>query len=150
MHVHDDRCAEYRIIVDEIGSRYRFFCQLSGALICTTAPIRADTQEEELKRAWETEGKQFFNKCQKCGRWVCDLMYNPDKLECVDCSPWMEEFREREPVKMQSMAEYGFGIEAMKNHKLCKSCGRIAPASRHFCSECGRRLPRENLFQIYG
>lgn len=28
-----------------------------------------------------------FNLCHKCGRWASDVMYNPNTLECVDCSP---------------------------------------------------------------
>lgn len=38
--------------------------------------------------AWEQEGKQHFNQCRRCGRWVSDVMYNADVLECVGCTPW--------------------------------------------------------------
>lgn len=40
--------ASYKLIADAGGNRYQFFCDLSGALACTTEPIRADTPEEAL------------------------------------------------------------------------------------------------------
>ncbi len=80
--------ASYKLIADAGGNRYQFFCDLSGALACTTEPIRADTPEEALMIAWKREGRQHFNQCHKCGRWVSDVMYNADVMECVDCAPW--------------------------------------------------------------
>ena len=52
------KTAAYRIITDAGGNRYRFFCDLSGAAMCTTEPVYAQTQEEELMLAWESEGRQ--------------------------------------------------------------------------------------------
>ncbi len=43
----------YKILADTNGNRYRFFCDLSGAAVCTTGPIRADTEEKELEDAWK-------------------------------------------------------------------------------------------------
>ena len=91
MAMKEHATAKYRIIADSGGSRYRFFCDVSGMVLCTTKPVRGDTQEEELKMAWELEGKQHFNRCAKCGRWVSDPMYNADMLQCVDCAPWQEK-----------------------------------------------------------
>lgn len=108
--------AKYKIIADSGGNRYRFFCDSSGMLLCTTAPIRADTQAEELKLAWETEGKKHFNCCAKCGRFICDAMYNADTGECVDCSPWEEL------------------------PKYCSHCGKVIPNHETFCRDCGIRL----------
>ena len=72
--------ASYKLIADAGGNRYQFFCDLSGALACTTEPIRADTPEEALMIAWKREGRQHFNHCYKCGRWVSDVMYNADVI----------------------------------------------------------------------
>lgn len=110
------KTANYRVISDSGGNRYRFFCDASGALGCTTNPVRADTPEEELLLAWETEGKKHFNLCHQCGKWVADVMYNADVLQCVDCSPW-----ENKP-------------------HFCRHCGIEVALTDTFCRECGTRL----------
>ena len=38
--------ASYKLIADAGGTRFQFFCDLSGAHACTSEPIRADTPEE--------------------------------------------------------------------------------------------------------
>ena len=108
--------ARYSIIKEETGNRYRFYCEASGGALCTTHPIRAETPEQELSLAWETEGKKYFNRCRKCGKWVCNAMTNADTLECVDCSPW------KNPPK------------------FCSSCGKEVEPMSLYCTECGIRL----------
>ncbi len=116
MAMKDHATAKYRVIADSGGSRYRFFCDVSGMALCTTKPIRENTQEEELKTAWETEGRQHFNRCAKCGKWVSDPMYNADTLQCVDCAPWQEK------------------------PNYCSHCGKPISHSTRYCSACGTRL----------
>ena len=116
MAMKDHATAKYRVIADSGGSRYRFFCDVSGMALCTTKPIRGNTQEEELKTAWETEGRQHFNRCAKCGKWVSDPMYNADTLQCVDCAPWQEK------------------------PNYCSHCGKPISHSTRYCSACGTRL----------
>lgn len=111
----ENRTAKYKIITDSVGNRYRFFCEASGAAVCTTKPIRADTQEKELSIAWEHEGKQHFNRCPKCDRFVCDTMYNADVCECVDCAPWE------------------------KSPNYCKKCGSQLSEGSTYCTDCGGR-----------
>lgn len=108
--------AKYRIIADSGGRRYRFFCDLSGMALCTTGPVLGNTQTEELQLAWESEGKQHFNCCSKCGRWVSDPMYNADLLQCVDCAPWQE------------------------HRDYCVRCGQKVSAADRFCKSCGANL----------
>ena len=115
-----NRTASYHILPDAGGAvRVQFFCELSDALICVTAPIRAETPEQALAIAWETEGKTKFNTCKKCGRFVSDVMYNADVHECVACAPW-------------------------ENYPLyCHRCGkRIVEIVRH-CPQCGVLLRYE-------
>lgn len=50
--------ASYKLIADAGGNRYQFFCDQSGALACTTEPIRADTPEEALMIACAWDGAQ--------------------------------------------------------------------------------------------
>ena len=108
--------ARYRIIADSGGNRYRFFCDVSGMVLCTTNTIHGNTQEEELLTAWETEGRRHFNRCGKCSRWVSDPMYNADTLQCVDCAPW----------------------EGKPN--FCSHCGKRILVSARFCPSCGTKL----------
>ncbi len=107
--------ASYRIIPDTAGNRYRFYCDLSGAAGCTTQPVQAQTHEKELELAWK-EGQPQFNQCHRCGKWVCDAMYNADVLECVECAPW-----EAKPL-------------------YCSQCGAKIRASDIYCRNCGSRL----------
>ena len=71
-----NKTAAYKIIEKDGGRCYRFFCEASGMMMVTTKPYRCDNPEEELEKAWSEEGKEHFNLCHKCGRWVCDAMYN--------------------------------------------------------------------------
>jgi len=116
MSMNNHATAHYKIITDSGGSRYRFFCDLSGMALCTTEPVRGDTQQQELKMAWETEGKKHFNRCAKCGRWVSDPMFNADMLQCVDCAPWQEK------------------------PNYCIHCGKEISGTDRFCDACGTRL----------
>lgn len=75
-----------------------------------------DTPEQELAQAWEGEGKSMFNHCKKCGKWVSDVMFNPEVLECVECAPF-----ECEP-------------------QYCKSCGAKIISLDASCPSCGHPL----------
>lgn len=114
-----NKTARYRIISDTGGNRYRFYCEQSGMAMVTTEPVRADAPEEELLLAWESEGRQYFNRCGKCGKWVSDAMFNLDASACVICIPWEEP-----PV-------------------FCPHCGARVPPSDDFCRGCGAKLHRE-------
>ena len=111
------KTANFRVLPDGDGTRYQFFCALSGAHVCTTQPVLADTPELALELAWDSEGKRHFNHCSKCGNWVIDAMYNVEVLECVDCAPY-------EGVPL-----------------YCKSCGeKVGTANDNRCSKCGALL----------
>jgi DNA-directed RNA polymerase subunit RPC12/RpoP len=113
------KTAAYKIISDASGNRYKFYCEVSDALACTTEPIRAKTPEEELQIAWETVGRKHFNLCHKCGRWVIDAVYNADVWECVECAPY-----EAEP-------------------NFCKNCGIKIEKPAGKCPACGHKLVYE-------
>ena len=110
------KTASYRVLTEGDGKRYRFYCDLSGALLCTTRPYHEDTPEAELEQAWENEGKAAFNLCRKCGKWVSDVMYNADVHECVECAPWQEQ------------------------PNYCPQCGKKLAEQERFCSGCGVKL----------
>ena len=106
----------YKIVADAGGNIYKFYCDLSDALVCTTKPYKADTPEEELQLAWENEGKQHFNSCHNCGKQVSNAMFNVEVLECVECAP----------------------IEA--EAKFCKNCGAKIEDPNKLCPACGKPL----------
>ena len=108
--------AAYKIVSDSGGNRYQFFCDLTGALLCTTQIFNDDDPDHALMLAWETEGKNYFQFCHKCGKWVMDAMYNADALECVACAPW------------ENTPQY------------CKFCGTKVSASDFVCPKCGEIL----------
>ena len=84
--------ATHKIVAHADGNIYKFYCDLSGALVCTTKPYKADTPENELQLAWEQEAKQHFNFCHKCGKQVSNAMFNVDVLECVGSSIFAPQF----------------------------------------------------------
>lgn len=111
--------ATYKIVAVSDGNRYKFYCDVSGACACTTKPYKADTPEEELKLAWENEGKTHFNLCHKCGKWVIDVVYNPEVFECTDCAPFEHETN------------------------FCKFCGAKVNDDMRFCPVCNKKLHYE-------
>lgn len=49
--------ADYRTVADSGGTRYRFYCQVSGAFACATKPYPGEDAEAELRDAWESRAK---------------------------------------------------------------------------------------------
>ena len=113
------KTAAYNIIQTPEGNQYRFYCELSGIAVWTTRPFHDEDPDRELMMAWNQEGKQHFNRCHQCGRWVSDVMYNADDLRCVDCSPWKEQ------------------------PKFCPRCGTPVGPGHNFCSQCGQHLTHQ-------
>ncbi len=111
-----EKTANYKIIKTEHGNCYEFFCDLSNALICRSEPVVAETSGEEMMLAWESCGKTYFNRCQKCGKWVMNTMFNPDTLSCVRCDP------------IEDYPDY------------CPECGAKTQDPSNFCHICGARL----------
>ena len=110
------KTAHYKVIADSGGNRYKFFCDLTGALLCTTRTYNEADTDTALELAWETEGKKNFQFCHKCGKWVIDAMYNADALECVACAPW------------ENTPEY------------CKFCGAKVSVTDAVCPKCKEHL----------
>ena len=98
------------------GIRYRFLCDLSGAMVYESKPFKAKLSEQEILLIWENEAKKHYNMCKKCGKFVSDVMYNADVLNCVECSPW-----ENQP-------------------HYCLNCGIEVSLADKFCSKCGTKL----------
>lgn len=116
MRYESQHIAPHRVFQDSKGIRFCFLCEVSGAAICTTRPLPLQPTEIALEKAWTTEGRRYFNRCQKCGKWVSDVMYNPNTLKCVQCSPWEEK------------------------STFCPKCGENVLKDEIFCYRCGCRL----------
>ena len=112
----DKKTADFKVIPTDSGNCYEFYCDLSGASVCISDPIEGHSPDDELDTAWETFGREHFNKCRKCGKWVIDAMFNPDVLNCVECTP-IEEYP-----------------------KFCTKCGTQTGNVAYFCHICGTRL----------
>ena len=110
------KTAAYKVIEKDGGRCYRFFCEASGMAMVTTGVYRGVPAADEAETAWTREGREHFNLCHKCGKWVCDAMYNADVMHCADCTPW-----ENKP-------------------KYCSLCGIKVAISDIFCRKCGARL----------
>ena len=106
------KTATCRKLFEPGGIRYQFFCDVSGALVCTTDVCTDD----DPVRAWKDEAKKNFSRCQRCGRWVSDPMYNAETMKCVQCSPWEEQ-----PA-------------------FCPQCGKKVAEDATFCHCCRARL----------
>lgn len=115
-----ERTASYKVFSESEGNRYAFFCDLSGMLVYKTEPIRAQTPQEELRLAWK-KARSEFNYCLKCGRNVCNTMFNVDVSECVDCSPWLKP-----PV-------------------FCSRCGARLNKASDVCGKCGSPIKTEGV-----
>ena len=55
-----------------------------------------------------------------------------------------------EKVKRRnSLLRFGFGADVMKGMTVCDNCNSPESSSRMFCTRCGMRLPRANLYDFY-
>ena len=52
-------------------------------------------------------------------------------------------------IRRESKRLYGFGIERMKEIKVCSHCGTLASAFKFFCPECGKMLPKDTVYMQY-
>lgn len=61
----------------------------SGALSCRPNNMSPEWQKEheEAFITARNEAQQYFNRCQNCRRWVCDIDFNEDEGMCVECAP---------------------------------------------------------------
>lgn len=54
-----------------------------------------------------------------------------------------------EILRQENMKQHGFGPSIMREIRVCTECGTAAPVSELKCRECGKKLPRETLYQQY-
>ena len=97
-------------------------------------------------------GENFPRYCAYCGKEITPQEYfvraaangfNTEEMGHEMTRQQMEQ------IRMESMKQYGFGPETMKQLKVCANCGATVPAEKQICGECGSRLPRKTLYQVY-
>jgi len=121
--------------------------------------------DEALQRAVQA-GKQHFQQCTRCGKWVCpEVCWNGQAGLCDGCAP--KEQEELAAQKAQAaaaqiaakaheqnyiadldfskggMVQCKCGAKMSANTKFCPDCGTPNAASQpkaHFCSACGAKM----------
>lgn len=51
--------------------------------------------------------------------------------------------------RKNALLQFGFGTDVMKTTTVCTNCNSMESVSKLFCSKCGARLPRVNLYDYY-
>lgn len=114
--------------------------------------------DEAFKRAVE-EVKPYFKQCKRCGKWVDDTCWNPQRGLCLDDAPdtaaemsaiqseaMFQDAREKAAtVDYVSADQFKQTIVATCPHcgaqagtgKFCANCGKPLSAEK-FCSNCGK------------
>lgn len=54
-----------------------------------------------------------------------------------------------ESLRQSVMKKYGFGTDEMKKTKVCAFCGAKLSADAKICTECGKVVPKQTLFDLY-
>lgn len=91
--------------VDENKMRFYAECDLSGvrvyskkvplicrnknlidSLACGSIGGLRQTLYNRAHAAATQELARYFNQCRKCGKWVCDEKYDPEKMQCTECT----------------------------------------------------------------
>jgi hypothetical protein len=109
------------------------------------------------------EGKQYFQQCTRCGKWVCpEVCWNAQASMCEGCAPNLQE--EMAAAHAQAKVDaaraqlheaaakqnYVGGIDMSAGSVLrapgpataaadrCGSCGAAMAATVKFCPQCGK------------
>ncbi len=77
--------AKYIMTSEDGYFRFKFCCGICENTF-VTGRISAASADEAFKLA-ANEGRNHFNRCYQCKRWVCDWHYNEDEMVCEDCAP---------------------------------------------------------------
>ena len=112
------KTAAYKMVSDAGGNRYRFYCDLSGALTCMTAPIRAETPENEVQIAWETVGRKHFKSLSQMRK-----IAKKGSFFCRCCGAFLTR---------ETLYDY-----YRRQHSCCSGCGTVLTDDARFCPYCG-------------
>ena len=95
------------------------------------------------------EGKTYFKKCSRCGKWVCpETCWNTQRSQCETCAPNLHEeaaAAQAQAAKNQvwakaSQTDQTEGLDMTRTvSAFCPHCGAKAGAGK-FCGECGKEM----------
>lgn len=57
--------------------------------------------------------------------------------------------KKQNAIRKKSLFYFGFGVDIMKHSVVCRQCNSLEPSNRIFCSKCGSKLPKSNLYDLY-
>ncbi|MGB4661351.1 MAG: hypothetical protein WBI07_19415 [Mobilitalea sp.] len=78
----------YKIKKHLNGYSFIFYCDLCNKKY-ETIIINQNSLQDTIDLAQKT-AKQYFNKCHKCGKWICDEHYDENLMLCTLCSLLIE------------------------------------------------------------
>jgi len=102
--------ARYTEAREDGAYRFRFHCAICGEGHATGL-IRADSAKAALDTA-RHEAREYFNGCQKCGKWICDSprCYDMDEMTCTGCA---QRHARKAPVRLFAV------FTALEVFRLC-------------------------------
>jgi predicted amidophosphoribosyltransferase len=99
------------------------------------------------------EAKPHFHKCKRCGKWVDDDCWNPQRSMCKECAPDLQE--EMSSIQVQAAVrdaqEKADAVDYVSADQFkqdiiatCPHCGAKSGGGK-FCQECGKPLAVEKF-----
>lgn len=112
-------------------------------------------QHDGALRSAVEEIKPLFQKCRRCGAWVCSkVCWNNSATMCKQCAPVAEE----EETSIRSghvRTQVGNDLFLEENKRMsekgkevaekCPDCG-VPTLGKKFCPGCGKKLSAEHAF----
>ena len=82
-------CAECEISGRRVYSRKLPLLCRSDALLDSLEKGSVGGIRQKLYNSSHASATQdlarYFNQCRSCGKWVCDEMYDPEEMICMNC-----------------------------------------------------------------
>jgi hypothetical protein len=104
------------------------------------------------------EAKPHFHKCKRCGKWVDDDCWDPQRTMCKDCAPDLQEEMSsmqvqaaiRDAQEKADTVDY-VSADTFKQTIMtsCPHCGAKVNGGK-FCPECGKPLAAEKFCKNCG
>jgi len=104
---------------------------------------------KEHEKAFEeaqNESKEYFHRCPRCTKWVCENDWNEQEGLCTACAPRVnvevaaaKAEKAIQDVREKAAATQVFTGEIESKQTLCPKCGKPAGEGK-FCNNCGAPL----------